>query len=423
MIDTEEMVKKAIAAYKAGKKSQARDLLTQVVDVDERNEQGWLYLSLVVDSLEEQELCLENVLSINPTNAQARKAIEVIRKKQGKPPLGDQHPAGGGKVASTPPAPTNDPWDGADTAWGDLGASGGRGGDSWSTVLENDANPWGTPSTPQPPTSSSASSPWDSGAWEVPPPSPPTSPSPTASPWDSNDDTGWFSDAPATSVEWGQNDSAGGGYHGSGQSVGAPSSTELDSWISGLNLGKDSPESGTQGGNAPPPSSDWSSGWEQMGGASAGGGAIENASPFKVDDLGAGAVAKPEAYLKPEPQQPTPSKAASSKASLPPTPSRSRYADEDEDDDEEEGYGYGEIKFGDEAKTTDSLFKAGFLEDEDEDEYAELFALIPEEIQAAAQSKAKSKPQSSGGGSLVAVVILSLLNLAALAGLVFNLMS
>lgn len=409
MIDTEEMVKKAIAAYKAGKKSQARDLLTQVVDVDERNEQGWLYLSLVVDSLEEQELCLENVLSINPTNAQARKAIEVIRKKQGKPPLGDQHPAGGGKVASTPPAPTNDPWDSTDTAWGDLGAGSGRGGDSWGAVLENDANPWGTPPT----ASSSTSSPWDSGAWEVPPP--PTSPSPPAS----DDATGWFSDAPATSVEWGQNDSAGGGYHGSGQSVGAPSSTELDSWISGLNLGKDSPESSARGGSAPPPSSDWSAGWEQMGGASAGGGAIENASPFKVDDLGAGAVAKPETYLKPEPQPSTPSKAPSSKTTLPPTPSRSRYADEDED--EEEGYGYGEIKFGDEAKTTDSLFKAGFLEDEDEDEYAELFALIPEEIQAPTQSKAK--PQSSGGGSLVAVVILGLLNLAALAGLVFNLMS
>ncbi|MCB9436862.1 MAG: hypothetical protein H6673_07680 [Anaerolineales bacterium] len=450
MLDTGDMVKKAIAAYKDGKKSQARDLLTKVVDVDERNEQGWLYLSLVVDSLEEQELCLENVLSINPTNAQARKAIDVVRKKQGKPPLGDA-PSSVGKMPSTPPAsppPSADPWGNVDAAWGDLASGSGRSSNSWGDTLSTDPNPWGgggntapstdswgVGSTPEPPAStpppatskaSSAKSPWDSGAWEAPPP-PPSPPSAASeqppvsqSPWgESSSDTGWFSDAPATSVEWGQ--SSGGGYHGSGQNVGSPSSSELDNWIDGLNLG-------SKGDSAPatPPASpspqqtddslanlDWSAGWEGMGSASvfSGNAGFEQTSPFNVADLGGGAVASPDTYLKPEAKKSEPAKPAPSKPATPPPPARSRFDDDDDDDDEQ-------------ARSSDRFFSGDFLDEDEEDEYADFFAMIPEEIQAPAESKVKAKAkQKSGGGSPVVVILLVLLNFAALAGLVFNLMS
>lgn len=463
MLDTGDMVKKAIAAYKDGKKAQARDLLTKVVDVDERNEQGWLYLSLVVDSLEEQELCLENVLSINPANAQARKAIDVVRKKQGKPPLGDA-PSSVGKMPSTPPPasppPNADPWGNVDAAWGDLASGSGRSSNSWGDTLSDEPNPWGggsstAPSadpwgvsdTPAPPasapppatsTASSAKSPWDSGAWEVPPPPPSPSnaaapPSAGQSPWgESSSDTGWFADTPATSVEWGQ--SSGGGYHGSGQNVGGPSSSELDNWIDGLNLGSKGDSAPTTPPASPSPQQtddslanlDWSAGWEGMGSASvfSGNAGFEQTSPFNVADLGGGAVASPDAYLKkPETKKPEPVKPVLSKPTAPPTPSRSRI-ESDDDDDEDEGYGYGQVRFGDESKSSDSFFKGDFLDEGDEDEYAEYFALIPEEIQVPVESKVKAKAkQKSSGGSPIVVILLVLLNFAALAGLVFNFMS
>jgi hypothetical protein len=51
----------------------------RLVELDERNELAWLWLSEVVDDPGEREVCLENVLTINPGNAAARRNLEALR--------------------------------------------------------------------------------------------------------------------------------------------------------------------------------------------------------------------------------------------------------------------------------------------------------------------------------------------------------
>ncbi len=69
-----------IAAAKSGDRERARMLLTQVVTQDERNIHAWLWLSGVVDSLEDREICLENVLSLDPQNPVAQKGLVRTRE-------------------------------------------------------------------------------------------------------------------------------------------------------------------------------------------------------------------------------------------------------------------------------------------------------------------------------------------------------
>jgi Tfp pilus assembly protein PilF len=52
------LLNEGIAAAKSGQAAQARDLLMQVVEADENNESAWLWLSGVVESLEDRQVCL-----------------------------------------------------------------------------------------------------------------------------------------------------------------------------------------------------------------------------------------------------------------------------------------------------------------------------------------------------------------------------
>lgn len=76
--NSETDLRAGIAALKAGNRAQARDLLLRVVDKDDSNEMAWLWLSGAVDSLEDRQICLENVLTINPNNAAARRGLAKL---------------------------------------------------------------------------------------------------------------------------------------------------------------------------------------------------------------------------------------------------------------------------------------------------------------------------------------------------------
>jgi tetratricopeptide (TPR) repeat protein len=90
-----ELVKEGIAAAKAGQSAEARDVLIRAVALDERNVQAWLWLSGVVDSLEDREVCLENVLTLDPGHVAARQGLEFVRRqKPGDTPPGDTPPGG-----------------------------------------------------------------------------------------------------------------------------------------------------------------------------------------------------------------------------------------------------------------------------------------------------------------------------------------
>jgi hypothetical protein len=81
MADLNAMVQQAIAEIKANRKAEGRQILEQVLAIDEYNEQAWLWLSGCVETLEEQLTCLENVLTINPGNQKAIRGAATLREK------------------------------------------------------------------------------------------------------------------------------------------------------------------------------------------------------------------------------------------------------------------------------------------------------------------------------------------------------
>ena len=92
--NVDAMVREGIAAFQAGKTLEARTLLLKAVELDQRNEQAWLWLSGLVESEEEKRTCLENVLIINPNNERAKSGLQ---KMLGQSP--------GGVIDAPPPPP------------------------------------------------------------------------------------------------------------------------------------------------------------------------------------------------------------------------------------------------------------------------------------------------------------------------------
>lgn len=96
----DKLLREGIAAAKSGQRERARELLMRVVEQDEGNIQAWLWLSSVVDSLEDREICLENVLTLDPTSDAAHRGLDWIRK---------QKEATGSTSTEPPPSPSTPP--------------------------------------------------------------------------------------------------------------------------------------------------------------------------------------------------------------------------------------------------------------------------------------------------------------------------
>jgi hypothetical protein len=235
--EADELVEQAVSAFKAGRKAEARSILESVVEQNQNHEQAWLYLSGLVDSLEEQEICLENVLALNPNNQKAKQGLEAVRQKmaaQQKSPPGAA--AGSGESGSAPAAGSKP-----------IGAEFERvsGDNLFDEALDSEPSfGFDTGAVPQPAADEVYD--WFSGVSE-----PDTAPD--AAPEEDPS-------AIPTSVDWGRDDRP--ATHGSGQDVEMPSAQEWDSWVQGLNIAKDTPE-----GPEPPV--------DPFG---------SNASPFVMDD-------------------------------------------------------------------------------------------------------------------------------------------
>ncbi len=208
MADADVLVKQAVAAFKAGRKAEARSILEGVVEQNEGHADAWLYLSALVDSLEEQEICLENVLALDPNSEKAKKGLETVRQKiaeqkKASPPVGAEFEAvsGDSPFSGTPSEPQ---------------ASFGFGTEP--TPPPDQVYDWfsGTPAADQQPVQD-----------------------PFAGP-----------DTIPTSVDWARDDKP--AAHGSGQNVEMPSAQEWDSWVQGLNITQNQPEKP----ESPPPAAD-----------------------------------------------------------------------------------------------------------------------------------------------------------------------
>lgn len=94
--ELQNLLTEGIAAVRQGDVIRGRDLLLQVVALDERVEPAWLWLSVAVDDPADKLVALENVLTLNPGNARAKAQAEALRQQLGL-------------AANTSPPPTANP--------------------------------------------------------------------------------------------------------------------------------------------------------------------------------------------------------------------------------------------------------------------------------------------------------------------------
>lgn len=108
--NVEGMLREGVNALKVGRREEARALLLRAVELDQFNEEAWLWLSGVLDSLEDQRTALENVLAINPNNDRARQGLDYIQLQLGNSgsapaPTPSFAPVAPAAPAAPPPAP------------------------------------------------------------------------------------------------------------------------------------------------------------------------------------------------------------------------------------------------------------------------------------------------------------------------------
>lgn len=81
-MDISELLVKAIQAAHSGRELGARDLFQDVVRLDPNNEIAWMWLSGLLDSLDDRIIACKKVLSINPGNQKVRVYLESLIKEQ-----------------------------------------------------------------------------------------------------------------------------------------------------------------------------------------------------------------------------------------------------------------------------------------------------------------------------------------------------
>jgi hypothetical protein len=80
--DRVERLLDAIDLIKHNEIQQARALLRSIIQEDSDFEDAWLWMSVVVDVLDQSIVCLDNVLRINPDNWQAAGALHRLRESE-----------------------------------------------------------------------------------------------------------------------------------------------------------------------------------------------------------------------------------------------------------------------------------------------------------------------------------------------------
>lgn len=74
------LIERGVAALRAGRRDEARELLRQATEADPRSAQAWLWLSAVVEGIDAQRQCLYKVIEIEPNNSIARSGLAFISR-------------------------------------------------------------------------------------------------------------------------------------------------------------------------------------------------------------------------------------------------------------------------------------------------------------------------------------------------------
>lgn len=81
-----ELMQAGRKAFTAGKRKTAHDLWREAANINPYDEQVWLALLDVLEGDTDRRVCLQNILSINPLNVQARRTLgrleAAMRRRQ-----------------------------------------------------------------------------------------------------------------------------------------------------------------------------------------------------------------------------------------------------------------------------------------------------------------------------------------------------
>jgi tetratricopeptide (TPR) repeat protein len=89
-VQENELLRQAIAAARAGRKPEARQMLEQILQANPGQEQAWTWMATVVETNAQRVECLQRVLAINPNNAAARKVLAQLESRVDAPPVAPQ---------------------------------------------------------------------------------------------------------------------------------------------------------------------------------------------------------------------------------------------------------------------------------------------------------------------------------------------
>lgn len=257
MSDVETLVSQAKQHIQANNKAKARELLEKAISLDERHENAWILMSTVVESLEDKQICLENVLAINPNNQRAQQGLASVNANLGPdaaaPPANDafagtgfdSNPFGGAASSGA------DPWGAEPTSSADSNPFGGAAGssDPWGTgasatpAADNNpfggsagsSDPWGTSASTTP---AASSTPFGGGTSDANPFGGSTSPDPWGADTAAADKNPFggsdpFGGAAASANPWDQSTPpANDPFGGAASSASAPASSSADPWAS-----------------------------------------------------------------------------------------------------------------------------------------------------------------------------------------------
>ena len=77
------LIEQGQRALQAGDREEAQQFLMRATELDEGKRDAWLWLAAAVETEEDQRVCLDNVLVLNPENAQAQQMLAELDRNSG----------------------------------------------------------------------------------------------------------------------------------------------------------------------------------------------------------------------------------------------------------------------------------------------------------------------------------------------------
>jgi tetratricopeptide (TPR) repeat protein len=81
MIPEQELYSQAVSAFQADDLAKARELFSQLLKIDRKNVDYWLWMSAAVETTKERIYCLREILSIDPENEEAAQGLGMLGEK------------------------------------------------------------------------------------------------------------------------------------------------------------------------------------------------------------------------------------------------------------------------------------------------------------------------------------------------------